>query len=522
MRASLAGGVGMGFLGCGGVMDFGNRVRRPNIIIIMSDDLGYSDLGCYGSEISTPNLDRLTRGGVRFTNFYNAARCCPSRASLLTGLHPHQAGVGAMVKFDRAEEENAYQGYLNNHCVTLAEVLKGAGYKTMISGKWHVGEIRGQWPVDRGFDHHYGLVSGAMNYFDIDKSKSGMERIFAIDDKRIKPPNEDFYATDAFTDAAVDYLDKKGRDDKPFFLYLAYTAPHYPLHAKEEDIEKYKGRYMEGWEKLREERYARMQRIGVITEKHKLSPLDERNVAWDEVEDKEEMDLKMAIYAGQVESMDRGIGRVLDKVAELGKTDDTLVVFLSDNGACAETGPLGGVWRERTGPLGGVDSYESYGLCWANAGNTPYRKFKQFTHEGGILTPFIASWPRLIKDAGGIVRERGYIVDMMVTLCDITGAEYPRRYKGHEILATEGKSLLPLLAGRKRSGHEVMCWEHIGNKAVWRDDWKLVKSGKQDWELYHLDEDPTELNDLAKEMSEKVVELENDYLDWALRCGARV
>ena len=493
--------------------------RRPNIVLIMADDMGYSDIGCYGGEVNMPNLDQLAAGGLRFSQFYNAARCCPTRASLLTGLYPHQAGVGHMVE-NRGYP--AYQGYLNDHCVTIAEALKPAGYRTLMSGKWHVGEDRPHWPVDRGFDRYFGLISGAANYFDPTQDKApGVMRKMAIDDQSYTPPKEGFYITDAFTDHAVQFLDQYGRDEKPFFLYLAYTSPHWPLHALPADIAKYKGKYLKGWDALREERYQRMVRMGLISDKWKMSPRDMETQPWAEEKDKELMDLKMAVYAAQIERMDCGIGRVLDKIKELGAQENTLVMFLADNGGCAEGGPSGFDNRKNGVPPGGVDSFMSYGQSWANASNTPFRRYKHWVHEGGIATPFIAYWPRVIRNGGAITRDVGHLIDVMATCLDVAGAGYPKTYKDKELTPLEGKSLLPVFQGKGRQGHDALFWEHEGNRAVRQGKWKLVAAHGSVWELYDLEADRTELDNLAAEHSEKVLDLKALYYAWANRCGVR-
>lgn len=492
---------------------------RPNIVLIMADDMGYSDIGCYGGEVHTPNLDRLAAGGLRFSQFYNAARCCPTRASLLTGLYPHQAGIGHMVA-DRGYP--AYQGYLNDRCVTIAEALKLAGYRTLMAGKWHVGEQRPHWPTDRGFDRYFGLISGAANYFDPTKTKAkGVTRKMALDDEPYEPPKEGFYMTDAFSDHAVKFIDETGRDDKPFFLYLAYTAPHWPLHARPEDIAKYKGKYLEGWDKLRGERYARMVRMGLISDRWKMSPRDATTWPWDDEEDKELMDLKMAVYAAQIERMDHGIGRVLSKIKELGEEENTLVMFLADNGGCAEGGQKGFDNRKNGLPPGGVDSYMSYGLSWANASNTPFRRYKHWVHEGGVATPFIARWPAVIKNGGTITNQAGHIIDVMATCLDAAGVEYPAMHKGSTLTALEGKSLLPVFESGRRPGHEAIYWEHEGNRAVRQGKWKLVAAHGDPWELYDLEADRTELNNLADKHPDKVNELKALYDGWAERCGVR-
>ncbi len=484
--------------------------------------MGYSDLGCYGSEISTPNLDNLAANGIRFSRFYNGARCCPTRASLLTGLYAHQTGVGGMVSQVPSDKANdPFQGYLNQECVTLGEILKSAGYRTMMSGKWHVGEFRDQWPRQRGFDRYYGLISGAMNFFNIEKGKENAERIFLEDNREIRPHGQGFYATNAFTDAALGFLDESTAGDEPFFLYLAYTAPHYPLHALPEDIAKYRGKYREGWEALRRTRYQRMRETGILTEAHQIASPHPDVIPWEDVEKKEEMDLKMAIYAAQVESMDRGIGQVVEKISAMGELDNTLIMFLSDNGACAETSALGGKWMERTGELGTEDSYESYGLCWANAGNTPFRKFKRYTAEGGILTPFIAHWPAGIQPDEKTRRDPAHIIDIVPTLCEICEAEYPEEFNGNRIKPAEGKSLAPVFLGEKADSDRTLFWEHLGEKAALAEPWKIVQGYQSDsWELYNLSEDPVELRDLSETFPEKKRELISAWESWAGRVGA--
>lgn len=491
---------------------------RPNIVLIMADDMGYSDLGCYGSEIDTPNIDSLAKDGMRFTQFYNAARCCPTRASLLTGLYPHQAGMGKMVS--TKGPKGPYQGYLNNKCVTIAEVLGAAGFNTYMSGKWHIGEQRPVWPTDRGFDRYFGLISGGANYFDITKGKSkNTKRQMAIDDKPWNPPKEGFYMTDAISDNAVKMLGEQDGKDNPFFMYVAYTAPHWPLHALPEDIAKYKGKYMGGWDKLRKERYNRMIKMGLIDSKWKLSEADDGVADWDSVEDKEAMDLKMAVYAAQIDRMDQGIGKIMDKLKAMGAEDNTLVLFLADNGACHEGDALGFDRRNNGVPCGGVDSYMSYGRSWANVGNTPFRMYKHWVHEGGAATPLIARWPNVIKEKGGLTRQPGHIIDIMATCCDVAGAAYPKEYKGNQITPMEGKSLAPIFKNVERAGHEAIYWEHYGNKAIRAGKWKLVLEGNKKWGLYDLEADRTETNDLSDKHPDIAKDLKQKYDAWAKRCG---
>jgi arylsulfatase len=391
-----------------------------------------------------------------------------------------------------------------------------------MSGKWHVGENRPHWPVDRGFDKYYGIVSGGANYFDITKTKApGVKRTMAVDDKPFVPKPGKFYMTDAFSENAVKFIDRYGRDKEPFFLYLAYTAPHWPLHAWPEDIAKYKGKYLKGWDRLRQERCERMVKMGLISRKWKMSPRDTATWPWNDEKNKDLLDLKMAVYAAQIERMDYGIGRVLDKIKEIGVEENTLVMFLSDNGGCAEGGPVGFDNRKNDLPPGGVDSYMSYGLSWANASNTPFRRYKHWVHEGGIATPFIACWPAVIKNAGSLTHQPGHIVDVMATCLDVAGIEYPKTYKGRKLNRLEGKSLLPIFEGKKRRGHEAIYWEHEGNRAVRQGKWKLVSAHKGPWELYDLEADRTELNNLAEEHTQKVKQLKELYERWAKRCGVQ-
>ncbi|MBM3813952.1 MAG: arylsulfatase [Acidimicrobiia bacterium] len=479
---------------------------RPNIILIMADDMGYSDIGCYGGEVRTPNLDRLARRGIRFTQFYNTARCCPTRASLLTGLYNHQTGVGHMVN-DRGHP--AYQGYLNDRCVTIAEALKPAGYRTYMSGKWHVGERRPHWPCDRGFDRYYGLISGGSNFFRLDPGRQ-----MAIDNEPHTPSGDSFYMTDAFTDNAVNFLDSHtGRD--PFFLYLAYTAPHWPLHAWPDDIARYRGKYLSGWDRLRASRHERMIELGIVEKKWPITPRDAKVPAWDNVTNKDEWDLRMAVYAAQIDRMDQGIGRLIAKLEAARKLDNTLIMFLSDNGGCAEEN-IGG---ERPGLPGPADSFTSYRTPWANASNTPFRLYKHWVHEGGIATPFIAHWPARIKKAGSLTHQPGHLIDVMATCLDIAGARYPATHRGKPVLALEGRSLTPIFDGKTRQAHPALYWEHEGNRAVREGRWKLVSRHPGGWELYDLDADRTELNNLAASDALRAERMKGMYESWANRCG---
>ncbi|MGQ8336893.1 arylsulfatase [Sunxiuqinia sp. A32] len=503
------------------------KSQRPNIVIILADDMGYSDIGCFGGEIETPNIDRMAAEGLRFTQFYNAARCCPTRASLLTGLYPHEAGMGGMVH-SGSNSKGPYQGYLNDECVTIAEVLKEAGYYTAASGKWHVGEERPHWPVDRGFDNYFGLISGAANYFDISKTKtSNVSRHFAIDSTEYIPNSDDFYMTNAITENAIKYLKVAEEKEQPFFMYLAYTAPHWPLHALQEDIDRFRGKFMKGWDQLRIERYDRMVKMGIIEKTWDVSERDPMVKAWNSLteEEKDRMDLLMSIYAAQIYRMDVGIGKIFDQLDAMGETDNTLVLFLSDNGGCHEGGIWGGdfwgnFWDGDARP-GSGESYHTYGRSWANLSNTPFRMFKHWVHEGGISTPLIAHWPLGIFDRGGITSQPGHIIDIMATCCDIANANYPKTYKGKVIKAMPGKSLRPIFEGEIRDQHDAICWDHEGNKAIRMGDWKLISKHKGEWELYNLNIDRTELNNLVEIEKDRAEELKKYYSEWANRIGVR-
>jgi len=488
--------------------------RRPNLVLIMADDMGWSDIGCYGGEIRTPNLDRLAAEGTRFTQFYNTARCCPSRAALLTGLYPHQTGVGHMI---RDLGVPSYQGFLNERCATIAEMLRPAGYATYMSGKWHVGEEPAHWPCRRGFDRYFGLISGACNYWRLEPP-----RRMAVDDEPYTPPDDgSFFMTDAFTERGVRMIRDHvagPRAGDPFFLYLAYTAPHWPLHAHDEDIVRYRDRYREGWDQLRAERHERQQAMKLADPKWKLSPRHPKAPAWDSLSPEQQAveAEKMAVYAAQVDRMDQGVGRVLRTLDELGIADNTVVLFLSDNGGCAEEIERSADPKARTGT---ADSFRSYGLPWANASNTPLRLFKQYVHEGGIATPLIARGPGIAR--GATTAAVGHVIDLAPTCLDYAGAEYPAELAGRALTPQEGKTLRPLFEGRTRAGHETIFWEHQGHRALRRGDWKLVASHGEPWELYNLAEDRTETRDLAAARPDLVAELAAEHQRWADRVGVR-
>ena len=508
---------------------------KPNIVLIMSDDMGFSDIGCYGSEIHTPNLDALAADGIRFTQFYNTARCCPTRASLLTGLYPHQAGIGHMMGDRRLP---GYHGDLGKNCLTIAEALKPAGYAAYMAGKWHVTPHtkpegpKYNWPLQRGFDRFFGTIHGAGSFYD----PNSLTR----DNTQIVPDTKDFYYTDAISNNAARFIldHKRDKDGKPFFMYVAYTAAHWPMHARPRDIAKYKGRYDKGWHVLRKQRYERMQQMGLLKKQWDMSPHDSK--PWDEVSeaDKKWHVRRMEVYAAMVDSMDAGIGRITDALKKTGAFENTLILFLEDNGGCAEEyGSRGAVRPDPSKPVklkpmapdelqkrmqpavtrdgrpvrtghgvmpGPTDTYIAYGKEWANVSNTPFRMYKHWVHEGGISTPLIAHWPAAIRRKGQFERQPGHLIDLMATCVDVAGAKYPAEAGGTKITPMEGRSLVPAFAG-KTIQRDAIYWEHEGNRAVRIGKWKLVARGAAGpWELYDMDADRSELNDLASEQPDRV------------------
>jgi arylsulfatase A-like enzyme len=501
-----------------------DSAARPNIVIILADDMGYSDLGCYGGEIPTPVLDGLASGGLRFTRFYNSARCCPTRASLLTGLHPHQAGIGHMVDDSGLP---GYRGKLGNDCVTLAEVLRGAGYQTLMTGKWHVtlspyggkkGNMdRDTWPLQRGFDRFYGTLAGGGNYY----SPVSLTR----DNEPLDPPkNKGYYYTDAISDEAASLI-RATKAERPLFLYLAYTAPHWPLHAPEEEIRKHEDAYRAGWDEVRRQRHQRMTGAGLLEKGCPLSPRGKGIPAWEDARHKEWEIRRMATHAAMVSLMDRAIGRVMDALRDTGRFDNTLVMFLSDNGASSEV--IGGKQgRHGTFPRGGTtpdimpgpaDTYASFGPEWANVSNTPFRLYKQHTHEGGTATPLVVHWPKGVSARGELRHQPAQLVDVMPTVVEASGAIYPKDRKGVAVTPMQGISLVPAFRG-ETPPERPLFFEHQGNRAVRLGHWTLVSSHSKPWELYDTSVDRTETANLAANMPDKVAEMESLYRKWAARC----
>ncbi|WP_394794714.1 arylsulfatase [Armatimonas sp.] len=479
---------------------------KPNIIVILVDDMGFADLGCYGSEIPTPNLDALAKNGVRFRQFYNTGRCCPTRAALLTGLYSHQAGVGHMTE-DKGLP--GYSGRLNDQCVTMAEVLKPAGYFTAMTGKWHVGQNLGVVPWERGFERSLNAAAGGFYQPGDEKAK-----LFLNGQANPTLPTN-WYSTDLWTEYGIKFMDDARAAKKPFFLYLAHNAPHFPLQAPAEDIAKFRGKYKAGWDRLREERLARQKQLGLASKGWTLSPRPDAIKAWESLSEteKDRFDHMMATYAACVWHMDKAIGTLVSALKERGELDNTLILFMSDNGGNAEGGPNGTTKGEPTQP----DSNWFSGQSWAWLQNTPFREYKHYTHEGGISTPLIAHWPKGIpaNRNGAWESQPGHLVDIMATVVDVGGANYP----SGKIKPKEGVSLRPAFAGKSLARPQPLFWEHEGNRAVREGRWKLVAKENQPWELYDIETDRSELKNLATKDPAKVATLAAKWDTWAARAN---
>lgn len=513
------------------------ELQKPNVILILVDDMGFADLGITGSEIKTPNLDALANNGALLTSMYNCARCCPTRASLLTGLYPHNAGIGHM-GVDLGTP--AYQGFLRNDSATIAEHLRASGYRTLMSGKWHVagdfnprdtdswrvGDFDHPTPRQRGFDRFYGTLDGATHFFH--------PHYILEDDDKVEVSPDSFYYTDAITDKAIDMIGGSVDEDKPFFLYLAHTAPHWPLHALPEDIARYDGVYDCGWDKIRTARHEEMNAKGLFHTNWEISPRDSEVMPWQQVEHKHWEAAKMATYAAMVDRMDQSVGRLVTALKRLGQFDNTLILFLSDNGGCAEFMAEDG-WAQSfpdhtldgrkitMGNIpnlmpGGDETYQSYDKPWANVSNAPFRLYKHFVHEGGISTPLIAHWPDGIKTPS-IAQEPCHVTDILPTILEVTGSNYLKELSGHEIQPAQGESLIPLIKGCDWKREQPIYFEHEGNCAIRFGNFKLVRQFDHDWELYDMHVDRTELNNLTGKNSPLEKDLLQQYSSWAQRTG---
>ncbi|WP_299556351.1 arylsulfatase [Seonamhaeicola sp.] len=524
--------------------------KKPNVLFVLLDDLGYSDLGCYGGEINTPNIDNLGINGIRYESIYNSARCCPSRAALMTGLYPPQAGIANFTtNKPRKNQGPAYLGHLRDDCVTLGEVLKSQGYGTYYVGKWHMHEKTD--PVKRGFDEFYGYDMGyAQDQWDPNAYIRKPEEKA----KEIDKPEGAFYATDVFNEYALEFLNQaRDKKEEPWFLFLSHSSPHFPVQAPKESVDKYFDTYMKGWDRLREERYENLKNVGLIERESRWTltgratvPVDrdivangfsgEQNPAWETLDIDRQRDLarRMATFAAMVEHVDKGVGQIVDYLKKTGQFENTIIMITSDNGACYEWGPFGFDGPSRKGittvhkgdslnVVGQRGTYSSYGSAWANMCNTPLKLYKHFTHEGGVASPFIVHWPNEIDEkAGSWVRERTHLIDIMPTLCDITGATYPETFKDNAIQPMEGVSLVNTFKHEPLDKRPIY-FSHFGAKAVVEGDWKAVWGKNMpyeiEWELYNLKEDRCETKDLAKEYPEKVEKFAAMWDDYSERVG---
>lgn len=500
--------------------------NKPNIVLIMVDDMGYSDLGAFGSEISTPNLDRLAKEGIRLREFYNNSICAPTRASLLTGQYQHKAGVGY---FDVNLGLPAYQGYLNQESLTLGEVFRSGGYSTLMSGKWHVGKDSLSWPNQRGFDKFYGILGGASDYFDVKPLPFGNSPYpVALIKNNVRqfPKDNSYYFTDEIGNNAVQFLDEQKSENKPFFLYVAFTAPHWPLQALPEDIAKYRGKYDLGWDSLRVERLKRQKELGILAPNQSIAQHDPEVPYWNKLtyDEKQFWKAKMEVYAAMVDRMDQNVGKVLAKLKELKKDDNTLIVFLSDNGAQGGFNSYSQLRRgivRNTGPVGTAGSFDYQEQNWAYLSNTPLRHYKNNFHEGGFGTSFIAWYPKSIKP-GSIAKGTGHLIDLAPTFYELAGVTYPSTYNGVKANPLVGKSLLPVLFGQANEVDrgEPIFWERAGNRAVRKGKWKIVSTyPSYKWELYDLDKDRGEITNQAEIHPEIVNELSAEYVRWAEKTG---
>jgi arylsulfatase len=526
---------------------------KPNIIMILVDDMGYSDAGCFGGEVRTPNIDKLAERGLRFTQNYNTARCCPTRASLLTGLYSQQAGVANFTGRNNTETLGpAYRGELNDQCVTLAEMLKSTGYNTYMVGKWHVG--RNVSPVKRGFDEFYGYTKG---YAQDQWLPESYERLPEGRPLELDYNKNEFYATDVFNDYAIEFLKQAQSKDEPYFLYVAHSSPHFPLHAPAKTRDSYVETYMKGWDVLRKERYERQQKMGLITPAWKFTELSDvpsvknqkQNPNWKDLSKERQTDLayRMATFAAMIEHVDNGIGQIIKQLKKAGDLDNTLILFTSDNGACYEWDEFGFDKVDNTDPddlakngkmkkfnitnivhqgdlldeVGQYGTWHSIGSAWSCLNNTPLRLYKHFNHEGGNCSPLIASWPEGIETPDRWVRTPIHVFDIMPTLCQLSGAKYPKQYNGEAITPMEGSSLVSFFEGKEASLKRTLYFDHFGASAIRKGDWKLVRPNKTinngEWELYNLTEDRCETVNLIDKYPKKAKSLEEDWTDWAVR-----
>lgn len=507
-----------------------SAAQKPNILLIMVDDMGWSDLGCYGGELDTPNIDSLAKDGLRFTAFYNNAVCGATRASLLSGLYCQQTGH----RGDRWNEPKDF-----SKCVMISEVLQANGYHTAMVGKWQGRDLA----VKRGFDRFFGPnCQQKISYWNAVKQND-----FYLDDKPWKH-TENFFMTESFNDHAVEFLQDAVKKEQPFFLYTAYIAPHWPLHARDEDIAPYRDRYLnKGWDEWTLERHKKQRQSGLLPETWTPAPKEPSIPEWTKDKNKSWQAERMAVYAAQITKVDHGVGRLLKVLKDSGADKNTLVLFLSDNGAAKDGGlnpsttgfgfprkSGSGNWRNDGGKIkagsgpdhmpGPADTFAGYGMAWAATSSAPFRSYKQSAYEGGIRTPLIARWPDVITKGGQLTDQAGHVMDFMATFLDISGVEYPKEFKGRRPLPMTGKSLAPIFRGEKRNGHRFLAWNCGRGRAIRMSDWKLVKPKGQKsakWELYDLKKDGGETRDLAAENPGQVNKMTTIYENWRKQVGSQ-
>ena len=546
MRARLPFVAGVSVTATAGILSLPLAARqspqtaRPNIVILLADDMGYSDIGAFGGEIRTPNLDKLAKSGVIFTQFYNQARCCPSRAVLMTGRYPHQVGIGEMIDGYAAKARanagsRSYMDHLSPDAPTIAEVLRAAGYSTMMCGKWHLGRRPAEWPAKRGFDRSFVQIEGAMNYYGGD-SGNGPRAPMAVDDKPYVPPRDGFYSTDQFAQRAIEYMTEAVRQhpEKPFFLYLPFNASHWPLQAPLDEIANYKGAYDAGWQATRDARLARMKALGIVPQDQQMAPMDAQarltdhhgiTPPWEKLDAsrRAEWSRLMECFAAVATHMDTQVGNVLAALDKLGVADNTIVIFLADNGGADEDPehklPPGAV-------IGDRDSFRGYDTPWATVSNTPWRRHKTTCYEGGISTPLLVRWPAGIDPTknGACVRTPAHIIDLFPTFVALAGAKYQPK---NPDIKLEGQDITAMFKGNPGPANRKFFWEHEGYRAVRDGKWKLIsvppaKNQKYitgPWELYDEENDRVEQHNLAAQNPDLVKKLSAGYDAWAARCG---
>jgi arylsulfatase A-like enzyme len=506
---------------------------RPNILIILADDLGYTDLGVYGGEIKTPNLDNLAQDGFLLTNFYSAPSCSPARAMMLTGTDNHLAGVGTMNgSWDTNQlGKRGYEAHLNKDVVTVSSLLQDSGYHTYLTGKWHLGYTPDLQPQSRGFEKSFILLQGGASHFnDLRGLVRGVNSEYLEDGKAVELP-EDFYSSNHYTDKMIDYIEEGRKDARPFFGYLSYTAPHWPLHALDEDIDLYKGRYDQGYEHIRQNRIEKLKDLGIINKNTIASMAPPYIDKWDDLtpDQKKIAARKMEIFAAMVENMDRNIGRMITYLKETNQYENTFIFFMSDNGAEGndiEYLSDNKVWIPEAfdngyDNMGKENSYIYYGAEWAHVGSGPFRDFKTFVSEGGIKVPTIIRYGDL-SYKNHIDHEVMTVKDITPTILELANVTHPgTKYKGRDVYPVTGRSLLPHFKDINKVVYQptdIIGWQLFGRQAIRQGNWKMVTQappiGTGDWQLYNLEDDPTEINDLASHHPEKIVELTKLWEDY--------